>query len=333
MFNFWQVRSLGSSMGFHWDKDERLRGRTGEYIFPYLSTITYLSTGGGPTVILDSMVDTSGAPLVDAARTAPTIGIPIDTGWVSYPELGKHVCFDGRLLHGVPAEFAPPTTEAGSLQQRITFLVNIWTNHKPESSLEYPLGARGTAQPRPLPLLFLPHRLAIPEMATSPNWPFASFPLRSVQVCLELPHDLYSHAKINHLQCDQLRQLFLQDVFCGDEGEKLRATLGCPISALAQQSADAISAALTSSPSQFPTSIPITGVVATEPSLAFQVRLELCVRLAMPREGLLLTTTPAPGRTTWRIHYRGTPDSMSADPDSVVRACLCLRVAAKLDIA
>ncbi|KAK3275190.1 hypothetical protein CYMTET_16670 [Cymbomonas tetramitiformis] len=46
----------------------------------------------------------------------------------SSPEVGKHIKFDGRYLHGVPAEALAP---ASAPYTRVTFLVNIWLNHRP----------------------------------------------------------------------------------------------------------------------------------------------------------------------------------------------------------
>lgn len=47
---------------------------------------------------------------------------------VAYPLSGRHVSFQGNLLHGVPAELScsPP----GSV--RLSVLVNVWTDHQPE---------------------------------------------------------------------------------------------------------------------------------------------------------------------------------------------------------
>ena len=31
-----------------------------------------------------------------------------EAAWISRPQLGKHICFDGRYLHGAPANLALP---------------------------------------------------------------------------------------------------------------------------------------------------------------------------------------------------------------------------------
>jgi hypothetical protein len=89
----------------------------------------------------------------------------IEQGWLSCPIVGKHICFDGRLLHGAPGAFFPSFNtviekntngdveeqsskrrklESGekldtdssihdcdSGKKRITFMVNVWLNHCP----------------------------------------------------------------------------------------------------------------------------------------------------------------------------------------------------------
>ena len=47
---------------------------------------------------------------------------------------GKHLAFDGRLLHGAPHTLTPATTPAVSVDEphvRATFMVNIWMGHRP----------------------------------------------------------------------------------------------------------------------------------------------------------------------------------------------------------
>jgi hypothetical protein len=63
---------------------------------------------------------------------------------ISHPRRGKHVVFDGRLLHGAPAALelreAPAAVRLGNApepdvasQERVTFLVNLWSQHRPAS--------------------------------------------------------------------------------------------------------------------------------------------------------------------------------------------------------
>ena len=51
---FWtQRRRAGQSINWHWDKDEALRDSCGAIIHPAVSTVTYLTEGGAPTVLLE----------------------------------------------------------------------------------------------------------------------------------------------------------------------------------------------------------------------------------------------------------------------------------------
>ena len=61
---------------FHWDKDEQAHTLHGMYVFPQLATVTYLSRGGAPTVVLDKRPDSFTGAIVDgsvenAAACAP----------------------------------------------------------------------------------------------------------------------------------------------------------------------------------------------------------------------------------------------------------------------
>ena len=50
---------------------------------------------------------------------------------VSYPVVGKHIAFNGRLLHGCPNCAAPPPAAGQPAGPRISLLVNVWLNHVP----------------------------------------------------------------------------------------------------------------------------------------------------------------------------------------------------------
>jgi len=107
-----------ATIPFHFDKDETLAAITGDvYVSPVLSTVTYLTSGGAPTCILGYRYSHSMGKVIDADRSSI----------MSFPSPGKHVVFDGRLLHGAPEEF----TRDDSLCPRLTFLVNVWINHRP----------------------------------------------------------------------------------------------------------------------------------------------------------------------------------------------------------
>ena len=117
-----QVRHEGDSkneaVAFHWDKDEALLDNIGVNVHPAISTVTYLTTSGAPTLVLDCVL---GDDILDCT---------LQKGYLSFPKRGKHIAFDGRLLHGAPRELAKPRhVEKG--YTRVSFLVNIWLNYRP----------------------------------------------------------------------------------------------------------------------------------------------------------------------------------------------------------
>ncbi|GMI51834.1 hypothetical protein ScalyP_jg1136 [Parmales sp. scaly parma] len=133
-------------VNFHYDKDEELLQFTNIHVFPHISTVTYLSDLGAPTVVLDKMVD--------GIQTGSSVG-DIDKAWVSFPRTGKHLAFDGRNLHAVVGAFKGTSLddEIATFMEshkdidididkrqarRCTFLVNIWLNYKPISCERYP---------------------------------------------------------------------------------------------------------------------------------------------------------------------------------------------------
>jgi predicted metalloenzyme YecM len=134
-----QVKPAGSShapVNLHYDKDETLAESFGLGSFPTLSTVTYLT---------------------DAQDNVPTIVFPrtyndeielsIESMLISHAVKGKHLVFDGRLLHGAPAhrallrhrgcnssrEDGNDTNDESVLTTslRVTLLVNIWLSGKP----------------------------------------------------------------------------------------------------------------------------------------------------------------------------------------------------------
>ena len=139
-----------SSIDLHYDKDEALAESFGIGSFPALSTVTYLtaeSTIAAPTIVFDHTY-TQGEDEVMSSMM------------VSRPRIGKHICFDGRLLHGAPYHpsllpysspssnkdepregTVPPIIQnrddsregSGKPLFRVTFLVNIWNDRRPSS--------------------------------------------------------------------------------------------------------------------------------------------------------------------------------------------------------
>lgn len=117
----WWVQVRGAtqadpSIGTHWDSDETFKSELGEHVPPWLATVTYVTSGGAPTLVLPLGCDAHGR----AVRASRPCG-----AFASFPAAGKHLAFDGRLLHGAPHDLAPPAVE------RITFLCNVWLRHTP----------------------------------------------------------------------------------------------------------------------------------------------------------------------------------------------------------
>ena len=170
-----QVRTPGDeneSITFHWDVDEYCQDALGVAISPALSTVTYLSDLGAPTLVLD-------VPTPKRYAVRKAYG-PVHSATLCYPRCGKHLVFDGRLLHGAvpigPTSFTqakasqPLGTPITAVEQgatggadpqdpaiasalgalrasskvaaggevRVTFLVNIWLHHQPANIEELP---------------------------------------------------------------------------------------------------------------------------------------------------------------------------------------------------
>jgi hypothetical protein len=111
------------NVNFHWDKDETLIDEGGPTIHPSISTVTYLTSQGAPTIVL---------PII--AKDGSTC----NHLYLSYPTAGKHVAFDGRWLHAAPRSLA---RDAPSDYYRVTFLVNIWRGYQPIGVDPLPLSA------------------------------------------------------------------------------------------------------------------------------------------------------------------------------------------------
>jgi hypothetical protein len=140
-----QVVDSDDDIGFHWDRDYGHEGRTGENLYPHLATVTYLTNRGGPTVILSKV----GMQKSDDCHSGPANEIVL-----SKPVVGKHIKFDGRLLHAAPSNLiSKDESDRSELpkgvisrenhfvpekSKRITFLVNIWLNHIPQQAASFP---------------------------------------------------------------------------------------------------------------------------------------------------------------------------------------------------
>jgi hypothetical protein len=153
---------------FHWDKDEDLRLLAGGnlYIHPHLSTVTYLTSQGAPTIVFNRRIHNITGEWI--LNTTNNNDAETTRAVVSWPKTGKHLRFDGRYLHAAPSELivmttpgvtsmeqqqpvVPPTIhnndsdDARRIQRiltrrhrRVTFLVNIWINYKPFNVHPFP---------------------------------------------------------------------------------------------------------------------------------------------------------------------------------------------------
>ena len=146
---YWvQRRQPGEGINWHWDKDEALRDACEAVIHPAVSTVTYLSAGGAPTVLFEvraapvegEVVAMAGAEVVVGAkrRKLPTGGDTMRRGkaFVSFPRKGKLLAFSGGLLHGVAPELSEggqrgATPKGRQQEERVTLLINVWVHHKP----------------------------------------------------------------------------------------------------------------------------------------------------------------------------------------------------------
>eukprot|EP00927_Polykrikos_kofoidii_P050855 TRINITY_DN44703_c0_g1_i1.p1 TRINITY_DN44703_c0_g1~~TRINITY_DN44703_c0_g1_i1.p1 ORF type:complete len:385 (-),score=84.21 TRINITY_DN44703_c0_g1_i1:53-1177(-) len=119
------VVNAEDDVGWHWDKDYGLEADESLSVHPHVSTVTYLCEVGGPTVVLDRRCGMRGDTVVG----------PIGLAHLSYPKVGKHIVFDGQLLHAAPSELA--MKQQDTQKKRITFLVNVWVNHRPIQTSPY----------------------------------------------------------------------------------------------------------------------------------------------------------------------------------------------------
>lgn len=122
-----QPRHAEEAVQFHWDTDENAVEQRGVNVHPHLSTVTYLTDCGAPTLVVDRRNPSRPGEV-------PSIYGAIEQGLLSHPSVGKHIVFDGQLLHGTapqPSKSTDAACEAGPERERVTFLVNVWLNHRP----------------------------------------------------------------------------------------------------------------------------------------------------------------------------------------------------------
>ncbi|KAJ1451755.1 hypothetical protein M885DRAFT_528991 [Pelagophyceae sp. CCMP2097] len=130
----------GADVGWHWDRDYSLEQHD-MAVTPHLSTVTYLSDVGNPTVITG---------LTHPNEVGATFACCTDDVLVSWPQEGKHASFDGRYLHSAPAELARASDSTQT--NRVTLLVNVWLDHKPHDAVACALRASLSQTAVPLAL-------------------------------------------------------------------------------------------------------------------------------------------------------------------------------------
>ena len=111
---------------------EKAREESREFVFeerdtsgysrrhPTTCTVTYLSACGAPDVIFESRTE-------DETRCDGP-----DRSYVSYPVAGKHIAYDGALLHGCPAEISSERLLGKEADEpRVALMVNCWPRADP----------------------------------------------------------------------------------------------------------------------------------------------------------------------------------------------------------
>ena len=86
-----------TGISFHWDKDEDLRLMAGGnlYLHPHLSTVTYMTGIGSPTLVTNSRINPLTGEWMVPGKEGGSDEKQVE-GLVSWPLQGKHMSFDGR---------------------------------------------------------------------------------------------------------------------------------------------------------------------------------------------------------------------------------------------
>lgn len=133
-----QCVDSNSTIGFHWDRDYGKEDEMGINVYPKLATVTYLTKCGGPTLIVNKKG-------LERSKSSH-VGVS-DELFISSPKIGKHIAFDGPLLHAAPSDLIAGGNDKSNVDEmddtgifkRVTFLVNIWINNKPEQAHAFPV--------------------------------------------------------------------------------------------------------------------------------------------------------------------------------------------------
>jgi hypothetical protein len=180
-----QVIDPRDDIGAHFDKDYYLEENMNVSVHPQVGTVTYLSDTGAPTVVAtrvlcqtyfddsnpkctnDMLINESNDAILNKKSRVE------DSVYISWPKIGKITTFDGRCLHAAPSALSgfPEEEEEEEEEEdvnekesekddddddgdeensidskRITFLVNVWLNHKPILSENLPEEVRETLE-------------------------------------------------------------------------------------------------------------------------------------------------------------------------------------------
>ena len=129
---FWAVAisEADQHVDLHFDKDYGLEADHAVNVHPLYGTILYLTDAkGAPTVITSKKEAYVRQDREEAYLEKEKISCV-----VSHPAVGKHICFDGQLLHFASSDLAmraPAVAPPGHNHERIALLVNVWNNHRP----------------------------------------------------------------------------------------------------------------------------------------------------------------------------------------------------------
>jgi len=114
---------------FHTDHDVVAFHSKGLWTHPAVATATYLTSIGAPLVICQIENE-------DGDKE----GVSCPAVCICFPAAGRHVAFEGSLLHGVPANKEILGVKSHECRRghqpmtgRMSFLVNIWLDHTPHS--------------------------------------------------------------------------------------------------------------------------------------------------------------------------------------------------------
>ena len=118
---YWvEVRKNGGrENGLLFDKDVGYAASQQQMRFPTLSTMTFLTDGGAPTVVFNRTTDLTGSQFVPAVPSQ---------GYLTRPVAGKHLRFNSREQHGLLGE----ACSSGCDEDVVVLRINWWSYDPPE---------------------------------------------------------------------------------------------------------------------------------------------------------------------------------------------------------